>query len=200
MKRIIVATKNKGKMKEIREILSDLEYEILSLEDIGLDVDVVEDGNTFQENATKKAVEIMKICNEITLADDSGLSVDALNGAPGIYSARYSGEHGDDLQNNLLLLENMKNQKNRNAKFICSIALAFPDGKIINVDGEFYGQIDYEMKGQGGFGYDVLFYLPEYDKTSAEISAEEKNKISHRFKALNKLKEELINMEGWYNV
>ncbi len=196
MKRIIVATKNKGKMKEIRAILSDLKYEILSLDDIGLDVDVVEDGSTFQENATKKAVEIMKLCNEITLADDSGLAVDALNGAPGIYSARYSGEHGDDLQNNLLLLENMKNETNRNAKFICSIALAFPDGRLINVDGEFHGLIDYEMKGQGGFGYDVLFYLPEYDKTSAEISAEEKNKISHRYKALNKLKEELINMEG----
>ncbi len=196
MKKIIVATKNQGKMKEIKAILSDLNYEILSLEDINLDVDVVEDGNTFEENATKKAVEIMKLCNEITLADDSGLSVDALNGAPGIYSARYAGEHGDDLKNNLLLLENMKNENNRKAKFICSIALAFPDGKIINVNGEFHGQIDYEMKGQGGFGYDVLFYLPEYGKTSAEISAEEKNKISHRYKALNKLKEELIKMEG----
>lgn len=196
MKKIIVATKNQGKMKEIREILSDLNYEILSMADIGLDAEVIEDGTTFKENATKKAVEIMKLCNEITLADDSGLSIDALNGAPGIYSARYSGEHGDDLQNNLLLLKNMQNEKNRKAKFICSIALAFPDGKIINVDGEFEGLIDYEMKGQGGFGYDVLFYLPEYGKTSAEISAEEKNKISHRFKALHKLKEELINMEG----
>ena len=191
--KIIVATKNKGKMKEIKEILSDLNYDILSLEDIGLDIEVEEDGKTFKENATKKAVEIMKLCNEITLADDSGLVVEALDGAPGIYSARYSGEHGDDLQNNLLLLKNMKDKKNRNAKFVCALALAFPDGRVINVEGEFHGKIDYEMKGTGGFGYDVLFYLPEYNKTSAEISAAEKNKISHRYMALNKLKDELLN-------
>ena len=189
--KIVVATKNKGKMKEIKEILSDEKYEIISMEDIGLDVEVDEDSDTFSGNATKKAVEIMKVCNEITLADDSGLVVEALGGAPGVYSARYAGEHGNDMQNNLLLLKNMENIQNRNAKFVCAMALAFPDGRIINVEGEFHGQIDCEMKGTGGFGYDVLFYLPEYDMTSAEISAEEKNKISHRSKALQLIKEEL---------
>lgn len=189
--KIIVATKNKGKMKEIKAILSDPGYEILSMEDAGIDIEVEENADTFAGNATKKAVEIMKLCNEVTLADDSGLVVEALGGAPGVYSARYAGEHGDDLQNNLLLLKNMENQKNRNAKFVCAMALAFPDGRIINVEGEFHGQIDYEMKGTGGFGYDVLFYLPEYRMTSAEISAEEKNKISHRSKALQLIKEKL---------
>lgn len=189
--KIIVATKNKGKMREIKSILSDSKYEILSMEDIGLDVEVDEDADTFTGNAIKKAVEIMKVCNEITLADDSGLVVDALGGAPGVYSARYAGEHGDDLQNNLLLLKNMENEKNRSAKFVCAMALAFPDGRIIDVEGEFHGQIDYEMKGTGGFGYDVLFYLPEYNMTSAEISAEEKNKISHRANALELFAEKI---------
>ena len=189
--KIIVATKNKGKMREIKSILDNPKYEILSMEDIGIDVEVDEDADTFTGNATKKAVEIMKACNEITLADDSGLVVDALGGAPGVYSARYAGEHGDDLENNLLLLKNMENEKNRAAKFVCAMALAFPDGRIINVEGEFHGQIDYEMKGTGGFGYDCLFYLPEYDMTSAQISAEEKNKISHRAKALQLIKEKL---------
>lgn len=189
--KIVVATKNQGKLREIKAILSDEKYEIVSMKDIGLEIEVVEDADTFSGNATKKAVEIMKACNEITLADDSGLVVDALGGAPGIYSARYAGEHGDDLQNNLLLLKNMENETNRKAKFVCAIAMAFPDGKIINVEGEFHGLIDHEMKGTGGFGYDVLFYLPEYGMTSAEISAEEKNKISHRSKALQLIKEKL---------
>ncbi len=194
--KIVVATKNKGKIREIKAILSDTKYEILSMEDIGLDIEVDEDADTFAGNAQKKAVEIMKVCNEITLADDSGLVVEALDGAPGVYSARYAGEHGDDLQNNLLLLKNMEGQKNRNAKFVCAMAMAFPDGKIINTEGEFHGKIDYEMKGTGGFGYDVLFFLPEYNMTSAEISAEEKNKISHRSKALMLLKEKLNDIEG----
>lgn len=189
--KIVVATKNKGKMREIKAILNDEKYEILSMEDIGIDVEVDEDADTFTGNATKKAIEIMKVCNQITLADDSGLVVDALDGAPGVYSARYAGEHGDDLENNLLLLKNMENEKNRSAKFVCAMALAFPDGKIINVEGEFHGQIDYKMKGTGGFGYDCLFYLPEYDMTSAEISAELKNEISHRAKALQMIKEKL---------
>ncbi len=189
--KIIVATKNQGKMREIKAILSDEKYEILSMSDLGIDVEVEENADTFAGNATKKAVEIMKLCNEITLADDSGLVVEALDGAPGVYSARYAGEHGDDLQNNLLLLKNMESETNRNAKFVCAMALAFPDGKIINVEGEFHGLIDYEMKGTGGFGYDVLFYLPEYGMTSAEISSDEKNKISHRSKALQLIKDKL---------
>ena len=189
--KIVVATKNQGKMREIKDILSDEKYEVLSMSDLGIDAEVEENADTFTGNATKKAVEIMKLCNEITLADDSGLVVEALNGAPGVYSARYAGEHGDDLQNNLLLLKNMENETNRKAKFVCAMALAFPDGKTINVEGEFHGLIDYEMKGTGGFGYDVLFYLPEYGMISAEISSEEKNKISHRSKALQLIKDKL---------
>lgn len=189
--KIVVATKNQGKMREIKAILSDEKYEVLSMSDLGIDVEVEENSDTFTGNATKKAVEIMKLCNEITLADDSGLVVEALNGAPGVYSARYAGEHGDDLQNNLLLLKNMENITNRKAKFVCAMALAFPDGRTINVEGEFHGLIDYEMKGTGGFGYDVLFYLPEYGMTSAEISSEEKNRISHRSKALQLIKDKL---------
>lgn len=198
--KIVIATKNKGKLQEIKAILSDEKYEIVSMNDMGIDIEVDEDADTFSGNAQKKAIEIMKVCNEITLADDSGLVVDALNGAPGVYSARYAGEHGDDLQNNLLLLKNMENETNRKAKFVCAMALAFPDGKVICVEGEFHGLIDYEMKGTGGFGYDVLFYLPEYGMTSAEISAEEKNKISHRSKALNLIKEKLQEIKDWYNV
>lgn len=187
--KIIVATKNKGKIKEIKAILP--EFEILSMEDIGIDVEVDEDSDTFSGNAIKKAVEIMKVCNQITIADDSGLVVDALNGEPGVYSARYSGTHGNDIENNLLVLKKMEGIENRKAKFVCAMAAAFPDGTQYCVEGEFFGEIGYEMKGEGGFGYDSIFYLPEYDKTAAEITAEEKNKISHRAKALQKLKHEL---------
>lgn len=191
MKKIVVATKNKGKLKEIKAILGNTGYEFVSMADMGIDIDVVEDADSFLGNAEKKAVEIMKACGEITLADDSGLCVDALSGAPGVYSARYSGENADDLSNNLLLLKNMEGKKDRRAHFVCAMVVAFPDGKIISHCGEFHGEIDYEMKGTGGFGYDVLFYLPQYKMTSAEISAEEKNKISHRAKALEGIKEKL---------
>ena len=190
--RIVAATKNKGKIKEIKSILADSGYEILSMEDIGIDAEVDEDADTFEGNALKKAVEIMKLCGEITIADDSGLVVEALGGKPGVYSARYSGVHGDDLANNKLLLKNMEGEKNRNAKFVCAVAAAFPNGDTLCVSGEFCGEIGYEMRGTNGFGYDSLFCLPEYgNKTSAEISSEEKNKISHRSKALHKLKDEL---------
>ena len=190
--RIVAATKNKGKIKEIKSILADSGYEILSMEDIGIDAEVDEDADTFEGNALKKAAEIMKLCGEITIADDSGLVVEALGGEPGVYSARYSGVHGDDLANNKLLLKNMEGEKNRSAKFVCAVAAAFPNGDTFCVSGEFCGKIGYEMRGTNGFGYDSLFCLPEYgNKTSAEISHEEKNKISHRSKALHKLKDEL---------
>ncbi|MBR0278002.1 MAG: XTP/dITP diphosphatase [Clostridia bacterium] len=193
--KIVAATKNKGKIKEIKNILSESEYEIVSMSDIGIKTDVVEDGATFEENALKKAVEIMSQCNEITLADDSGLVVEALNGEPGIYSARYSGVHGQDIDNNILLLKNMEGKKDRRAKFVCAMALVFPNGRKICVKGEFHGNIGYEMKGSNGFGYDSVFYPLGYDKTSAEISPEEKDKISHRAKALNALKAELTKIK-----
>jgi len=187
--KLVVATKNEGKMREIRAILADTNWEVVSMKDMKIDVDVVEDKDTFEGNALKKAEEIMRICNEVTLADDSGLVVDALLGAPGVYSARYAGENATDEDNNHKLLSVMQNEKNRTARFVCVLAVAFPDGRRETVRGEFEGQIDYEMKGNGGFGYDVLFYLPEYNMTSAEIPAEIKNKISHRGKALEKFKE-----------
>lgn len=189
--RIVAATKNKGKIREFNQILEPMGFEVVSMGDLGIDVDVDENGETFLENAIIKATEIMKVCNEITIADDSGLCVDALNGAPGVYSARYSGEPCDDKRNNLKLLKEMEGVKNRRAHFTCAIAVAFPDGEIKTAQGEFHGLIDFEMKGTGGFGYDVLFYLPEYNMTSAEISADVKNKISHRYKALKKIAEEL---------
>lgn len=191
--KIVAATKNKGKIREIKSILSGSGFEIFSMEDIGITADVVENADTFEGNALKKAVEIMKMCGEITIADDSGLVTEALGGEPGIYSARYAGSHGDDLANNLLLLKNMQGKENRNAKFVCAMAAAFPNGDTFCVTGEFHGQIGYEMKGDNGFGYDSIFYLPEYGNlSSAEISPEGKNKISHRFKALKKLKDELL--------
>lgn len=185
--KIVVATKNNGKLREIKKLIERDDIELFSMSDMGIDVDVVEDGTTFEENALKKAREISKLCGEITIADDSGLCVDALSGAPGIYSARYSGEDATDLKNNLKLLDAMKDIKDRNAKFVCALALVFPDGREKVFYGEFHGVIDHEMKGTGGFGYDVLFYLPEYQKTSAEIPAEEKNRISHRAKAFEQL-------------
>lgn len=190
--KLVIATQNKGKIKEFKDILNDERFEVVSMGDLGLDIDVVEDADSFEGNAMKKATEIMNVCNEITIADDSGLVVEALNGEPGIYSARYSGTHGNDIENNLLVLKKMTGITNRNAKFVCAIAAAFPDGRRIEVQGEFHGQIDYEMKGEGGFGYDSIFYLPEYKLTAAEITAKKKNEISHRAVALNLLKEKLF--------
>jgi len=186
--RLVIATKNKGKIREFKAIFDGTPWEVISAADVGVDIDVVEDGATFEENALKKAMEIMAACGEVTVADDSGLCVDVLGGAPGIYSARYAGEHGSDADNNLKLLSVMEEQTNRAAHFYCAIAAAFPDGTSHTVSGRFDGVIGHEMRGEGGFGYDVLFELPEYDNmTSAEISAELKNKISHRAKALQKL-------------
>ena len=199
--KLVVATKNEGKMREIRAILADTNWEVVSMKDMKIDIDVVEDKDTFEGNALKKAEEIMRACNEVTLADDSGLMVDALDGAPGVYSARYAGNDATDDDNNYKLLSAMENEKNRSARFVCTLALAFPDGRREWVRGEFEGEIGYEMKGNGGFGYDVLFYLPEYNKTSAEIPAEIKNKISHRGKALQKLKElEVISLKDFAHV
>ena len=194
--RIVAATKNKGKIREINAILKDTPYGVISMEEIGITIDVNEDAGSFEGNAMKKAEEIMKLCGEVTLADDSGLCVDALGGAPGVYSARYAGTHGSDLDNNLLLLKNMEGVTNRTARFVCAIAVAFPDGRRICVQSTFEGEISREMKGTGGFGYDVLFYLPEYGQTAAEIPAELKNQISHRAKALQLLKLKLEETEG----
>lgn len=191
--KIFLATGNKHKIEEISDIFSDIEnVEILSIKD-GVEIpEVIEDGTTLEENSKKKAVEIAKFLNMITIADDSGLCVDALNGEPGVYSARYSGT-GDDLKNNEKLIENLKGVENRKAKFVSVITLAKPNGETFSFEGEILGEIIDNPRGNTGFGYDPHFYVEEYQKTLAQLP-ELKNKISHRAKALEKLKKKLKNI------
>ena len=193
MKKIIFATGNQGKMKEIREILADLDAEVLSLKDAGIEADIVEDGKTFEENARIKAKAICEMTGEIVLADDSGLEIDYLNKEPGIYSARYMGEDTSYHIKNANLVQRLEGvpDEQRTARFVCAIAAAFPDGTVKTVRGTMEGRIGYDEKGENGFGYDPIFYLPEYGCTSAELYMEEKNKISHRGKALRAIKDEL---------
>ena len=190
-RKIIFATGNENKMKEIRMILADLGMPILSMKEAGIDVDVVEDGRTFEENALIKATEIAKLTeNCIVLADDSGLEIDYLNKEPGIYSARYAGENTSyDIKNNLLLerLAGVPDEK-RTARFVCAIAAAFPDGTTEVVRGTIEGIIGHEIAGENGFGYDPIFYLPQYGLTTAQISPELKNELSHRGNALRAMR------------
>ena len=200
MKRIILASNNLKKIKEIKEILKGFPFEVYSLKDMDIDIEVEEDGLTFEENAKKKAVEIHQYLvnkgesNFIVLSDDSGLEVDCLNGEPGVYSARYAGEHGNDYKNNLKLLQEMKdfNGDDRSARFVCVIAVVFEDGNVKTVRGEVEGTIIEELKKEGGFGYDPLFFYKGFNKTFGEATPEEKNAISHRGNALKKLKNILI--------
>ena len=189
--RIIFATGNENKMKEIRMILADLGMPILSMKEAGIDVDVVEDGATFEENALIKATEIAKLTeNSIVLADDSGLEIDYLGGEPGIYSARYAGvDTSYDIKNNLLLerLDGVPDDE-RTARFVCAIAAAFPDGTTAVVRGTIEGIIGHEIIGENGFGYDPIFYVPEYQCTTAQMSPELKNELSHRGEALRKMR------------
>lgn len=189
--KLIIASNNAHKLIEIKAILGDLFEEIVSMKEAGIEHETVEDGSTFMENALKKAREIAEISGCCALADDSGLCVDALGGAPGIYSARFSGVHGDDKANNRLLLEKLEGVEDRGAHFTCAMALVRPDGSSVTAEGYFYGQIGYEEQGENGFGYDPLLYLPERGCTSAQLSPEEKNRVSHRFKALQALVEKL---------
>ena len=193
MKKIIFATGNQNKMKEIREILADMDVEVVSMKEAGIHADIVEDGNSFEENAEIKAKTICEMTGEITLADDSGLEIDYLNKEPGIYSARYMGEDTSyRIKNGNLIqrLEGVPDEK-RTARFVCAVAAAFPDGTVKTVRETMEGCIGYEEKGENGFGYDPIFYLPEYGCTSAELSMEEKNKISHRGKALRAIRDVL---------
>lgn len=195
MKKIIFATGNADKMKEIRKILADLDAEVVSMKEAGIQADIVEDGKTFEENAVIKATAISKLTGngEIVLADDSGLEIDYLNKEPGIYSARYMGEDTSYHIKNAKLIERLEGvpDEKRTARFVCAIAAAFPDGSMKTVRAAMEGRIGYKESGENGFGYDPIFYLPEYGCTSAEISMEEKNKISHRGKALRAIKDEL---------
>ena len=205
MKKIIFATGNKDKMKEIRMILADLGMEVLSQKEAGIFADVVEDGSTFEENALIKATEIAKIAKTmpeydeaIVLADDSGLEIDYLNKEPGIYSARYMGENTSyDIKNQNLIdrLAGVPDEK-RTARFVCAIAAAFPDGTSEVVRGTMEGIIGYKIAGENGFGYDPIFFLPECGCTSAEISTEKKNELSHRGKGLRKIRVIIENKLG----
>ena len=191
--KLIIASNNAHKLVEIKAILGDMFDEILSLREAGIEHETVEDGRTFLENAAKKAREIAEISGCCALADDSGLCVDALDGAPGIYSARYSGVHGDDKANNRKLLDDLRDvpDEKRGAHFTCAIVLARPDGSEVSAEGYFYGVIAHGEAGENGFGYDPLFFLPEYGCTSAQLAPEEKNRISHRSQALHALLEKL---------
>lgn len=192
-KRIVFATGNAGKMKEIREILADLELEVVSMKEIGIDMPIEENGSTFEENALIKARAVSRQCGEIVLADDSGLEVDYLNGEPGIYSARYMGEDTPYSIKNAAIISRLEGipDEERTARFVCAIAAVFPDGQEMVTSGEIQGRIDYEEKGNNGFGYDPIFYVPEFGKTTAELTDQEKNSISHRGRALRKMKEKL---------
>lgn len=189
--KLIIASGNAGKLREIRAILGEKFDEILSMKEAGIDHETVEDGKTFLENAQKKAREIAEISGCAALADDSGICVEALGGEPGIYSARYCGRHGDDEANNRLLIQNLQGVENRRAYYACAVSLVFPDGREKHAEGKLYGTIVDTPRGDGGFGYDPHFFLEEYGCTAAEITAEEKNKISHRAKALQGLLEKL---------
>lgn len=186
-KRLVVATGNAHKLREIAEIFTD--FEVVSQKEMGFDEDVEETGVTFAENALIKARAASKALNCIALADDSGLCVDALGGAPGVYSARYCGYHGDDQKNRDKLLENMQGVENRAAHFTSAIALVYPDGREVVVEGHTYGKILYEETGTGGFGYDCLFESDDLKKSFGVATAEEKNSVSHRFRGLQKLRE-----------
>ena len=192
--RIIFATGNKDKMREIRAILGDIGLEIVSMKEAGIKADIVEDGKTFEENAMIKATTIAKLCDDIVLADDSGLEIDYLDKAPGIMSARFMGEDTSyDIKNQALLdkLEGVPKEK-RTARFVCAIAAVLPSGKQLVTRGTIEGMIGYEIAGENGFGYDPIFYVEEYGCTTAELSPEEKNKVSHRGNALMAMKKKLL--------
>ncbi len=200
---VVAASRNRHKIEEIDAITKKFGMHIISRDEAGVpDIEITEDGQTFEDNSLKKAREIMKLCGQITIADDSGLMVDCLDGAPGVYSARFAGEDGNDEKNNqklLMLLEGVPEEK-RTAEFVSVITMVYPDGNIITARGECRGRIITEPAGDNGFGYDPLFVPDGYDRTFAQLTAEEKNSVSHRAEALEKLKkllgENMKNREG----
>ena len=191
MMKAVLASHNKKKMAEMRAILGELGVEVLSQAEVGVSIEPEETGTTFEENSRIKAVAIMEATGLPAIADDSGLVVEALDGAPGVYSARYGGEGLDDTGRWQLLLKNMEGKENRACKFVSVICCAFPDGTELMARGEVHGVVAQGPKGEGGFGYDPVFWLPERNKSMAELTAEEKNQISHRGNALRVFKKEL---------
>lgn len=197
MKNVVIATQNRHKIEEIEKITKNFGFRLISGKEAGIDgVEVVEDGTTFEENSYKKALEIMKLTGMITIADDSGLEVDALGGRPGVYSARYAGEDASDEDNNRKLMEELANvpYEKRTARYVCVITMIFPDGRKLVARGETDGHIATEPSGTNGFGYDPYFIPEGYDQTFGCIDMDEKNKISHRARALEKLTQ-LLDME-----
>ncbi len=187
MRRIIFATRNNHKMEEIKAIFKELPFEVLSMVELGIDVEVVEDGKTFAENSYKKAKEIAKyLPDDIVMADDSGLEIDYLNKEPGVYSSRYLGVDTPYTEKNAIILDRLKNvaQADRSARFICNITACLPDGSTLQYEGKIEGRIADEISGENGFGYDPIFYVPEKGMTTAMMNDEEKNSISHRGNAL----------------
>lgn len=194
---IVVASRNKHKIEEIQSIVGKFGYRTVSRDEAGVpDIEIEEDGDTFEENSYKKAYEIMKMCNHITIADDSGLSVDALGGAPGVHSARFAGEDADDLSNNKKLISLLEHipEEERSARFVSVITLIYPTGEVVYARGECPGHIISKPRGNNGFGYDPHFVPCGYEKTFAELKMQEKNKISHRALALAELERELKNV------
>ena len=194
-RRIIFATGNEGKMREIREILKDMDADVLSMREAKIEAEIAENGATFEENAVIKAQAVAKMqAGAIVLADDSGLEIDYLNREPGIYSARYMGENTPYSVKNKNLIDRLEGvpDNKRTARFVCAIAAVLPGGEVITTRGVIEGRIDYVEKGKNGFGYDPIFYVPEFGCTTAQLSAEEKNRVSHRGRALEAMKTELM--------
>ena len=196
-KKIVFATGNAGKVKEIRMILADLGMEVLSMKEAGIRLDIEEDGTTYEENALIKARAVAAHTDAIVMADDSGLEVDALNKEPGVYSARYLGEDTPYSIKNAEIIKRLEGSEGvqRSARFVCAIAAVFPDKSEVTTRATIEGQIGFEEKGTNGFGYDPIFYVPEFGKTTAELTEEEKNQVSHRGKALELMKKELMRYE-----
>ncbi len=201
MKQIIVlASTNKGKTREIRELLKGFPIEIKNLDDFGPIPEVIEDGETFDDNAYKKSSFTAKVLGYPAIADDSGLCVEALDGAPGVYSARYAGEDANDADNVKKLLEELKDKDNRNAAFQCVISIAVPTGAALTYEGSCEGIITREPAGENGFGYDPLFFFPEFNKTFAQLSMAEKGQVSHRGKALKEVAHEMDKILEWLDM
>ena len=193
MRRVVFATGNAGKMKEIKEILSDMDAEVVSMKDAGIAVDIEENGKTFEENAVIKAKAVAALTEDAVLADDSGLEVDYLNGEPGVYSARYMGEDTSYIIKNQAILDRLAGvpKEQRTARFVCAIAAALPDGNVLVTRETIEGYIGEKPAGSNGFGYDPIFYVDEFGCSTAELTEEQKNRISHRGKALRAMKEKL---------
>lgn len=194
MRQIIFATGNKDKMREIREIMADMDVEVLSMKEAGISVDIIEDGTTFMENAIIKAKAVAEYTDAIVLADDSGLEIDHLDKAPGVYSARFMGEDTPYSIKNQALLDKLEGveKEARTARFVCAIAAVLPDKRLLTTIGTMEGYIGFAMEGENGFGYDPIFFLEEFGCSSASLSGEQKNAVSHRGKALRAMKDVLI--------